>query len=251
LLRWSSRVVAVVSWFFIPVLVGHSTVVLGLIGPLGVQILCSHTAALAMTDRTAAASYEAATAALAELGRRREALAAVERGWPRPWPWWRRPTQSRGWLLAVEAVVLVAASLPGLIMAGGSSRFLWGALIILGLSLLIVLSQHTAIPGLGLKQTSRARDRAVTVGGFVFAVPFAVLAAELANQAADAGPDVALSAWSGLPLLIAFGGLLWIMGQTPGHDYFAAARGAAMDRQLERLERAQRQAKELMEAHQG
>jgi hypothetical protein len=266
LLRWSSRAVSVLSWFFIPVLIQHSTPLLGLIGPLGVQILCAHTAALAMTDRTTAASCGVISEALVKLNERRVALQTAEQNWPHPWPWWRRLVQSRAWLLLGEMIVLVAAAIPSLVAAGQSIRFWWGALIALGMSLLIGLLQPLIIPNLDLRLDLQPASRTpeLVIGGVtvrmselvsggvsvVIAIPCVVLASELVNQA-DVWSAVAFNVWSGLPLLIALGCLLWFVGLTPRRKYFLVARRAAMDRQLERLERSQRQAQELMRAQQG
>lgn len=61
LLRWSSRIVSVLSWCFIPTLVVLGTPILGIVGSLGVQVLCAYTAVMAVTEQTSATSHEAIT----------------------------------------------------------------------------------------------------------------------------------------------------------------------------------------------
>ena len=247
LLRWSSRAVPVLSWFFIPTLISLSTPILGVIGPLGVQLLCAYTAALAVTERTSAASYESITAELTQLEVRREALVGKLGQWPTPWPWWRRLSQSSAQMVTLGTAMVLVVSAMAIVGGGTSGGFLRGLAIYTGVALVLVALLSVGVGSIAT--TTRTRSAWTQVATAIVIVPIVVLTLNLISNSNTSA--VAVNGWTLLPLLPVLGIEAWVILFTDKRDLFVPPRIAALDRQIRRLGRSQRAAKDLMEAHQA
>jgi hypothetical protein len=222
------------------------TPLLGLVGTLGCQALCAYIGAMAVTERTSAASLAAVTAELAEMERRREALTAALVRWPAPWPRWRRLVQSVRWFAALEAALLVLLSLPGLFAGELTSGLIWGYAITLGSSLALAAHQPAAVGALAARRRDRRRDVAVQVATVVVMIPILILVLKLADDT-SAVDAVALDPWMVVPMLVSLAALLVVYTLAERLGCFLPTRIAALDRRIERLQRSQSLAKELLE----
>lgn len=249
LLRWSSRVVSVLSWYFIPTLVVSGTVVLGIVVPVGAQILCAYAAAMAVTERTSLLSYDAVTQQLEQAQAWKTNLSRTWARWRTPFPWWRRLTQSLAGFLVAEAIVAALLAIPSVVDCARGAGSAWGLVACGAVILLMLVGQVVVVRYGALAPSTSARETVRALVAGVAAIPFVVLAENALNHT-DAIGRMVLSQWVLAPVLLVLIILLTLFFVVRRWQWFIPSRLAVMTHRIRQLQHSQDVVQHIMDAQQ-